>query len=194
MEIEYKIKDIELSEFGRKEIQMAEKDMPGLMALRKKYGKTKPLKGQRITGSLHMTIQTAVLIETLVELGAEVRWCSCNIFSTQDHAAAAIAAVGIPVFAWKGETLKDREFICEGCGTVIDRDLNAAINIEKEGIRIYNETMVKSNDLPLTVGQRLPELTLVDLPLMDDPTGNSLLKSNVRLKQENDDLYNFVQV
>ena len=194
MEIEYKIKDIELSEFGRKEIQMAEKDMPGLMALRKKYGETKPLKGQRITGSLHMTIQTAVLIETLVELGAEVRWCSCNIFSTQDHAAAAIAAVGIPVFAWKGETLKDREFICEGCGTVIDRDLNAAINIEKEGIRIYNETMVKSNDLPLTVGQRLPELTLVDLPLMDDPTGNSLLKSNVRMKQENDDLYNFVQV
>lgn len=105
--MEYKVADIGLAEFGRKEIQIAEKEMPGLMALRKQYGKIKPLKGQRITGSLHMTIQTAVLIETLVELGAEVRWCSCNIFSTQDHAAAAIAKAGIPVFAWKGETLKE---------------------------------------------------------------------------------------
>lgn len=105
--MEYKVADIGLAEFGRKEIQIAEKEMPGLMALRKQYGQTKPLKGQRITGSLHMTIQTAVLIETLVELGADVRWCSCNIFSTQDHAAAAIAKAGIPVFAWKGETLKE---------------------------------------------------------------------------------------
>ncbi|HOJ50624.1 MAG TPA: adenosylhomocysteinase [Spirochaetota bacterium] len=103
----YKIKDINLAEWGRKEINIAEKEMPGLMAIREKYGKNKPLKGARITGSLHMTIQTAVLIETLVELGAEVRWASCNIFSTQDHAAAAIAKAGIPVFAWKGETLKE---------------------------------------------------------------------------------------
>lgn len=103
----YKVADINLADFGRKEIDIAEKEMPGLMALREKYGKEKPLKGARITGSLHMTIQTAVLIETLVTLGAEVRWCSCNIFSTQDHAAAAIAATGVPVFAWKGETLEE---------------------------------------------------------------------------------------
>lgn len=103
----YKVADISLADFGRKEIELAEKEMPGLMALRAKYGQDKPLKGARIMGSLHMTIQTAVLIETLVELGAEVRWCSCNIYSTQDHAAAAIAAAGIPVFAWKGETLEE---------------------------------------------------------------------------------------
>ncbi|MDR1974682.1 MAG: adenosylhomocysteinase [Bacteroidales bacterium] len=105
--LKYKVADISLADFGRKEITIAEKEMPGLMALREKYGQEKPLKGARITGSLHMTIQTAVLIETLVELGAEVRWCSCNIFSTQDHAAAAIAAAGIGVFAWKGESLED---------------------------------------------------------------------------------------
>ena len=103
----YKVADITLADFGRKEIDLAEKEMPGLMALREKYGESKPLKGARIMGSLHMTIQTAVLIETLVALGAEVRWCSCNIYSTQDHAAAAIAATGVPVFAWKGETLAD---------------------------------------------------------------------------------------
>ncbi|MFN4896071.1 MAG: adenosylhomocysteinase [Pseudomonadota bacterium] len=101
---DYKVADIKLADWGRKEIEMAEKEMPGLMALREEYGKKKPLKGARIAGSLHMTIQTAVLIETLVELGADVRWSTCNIFSTQDHAAAAIAAAGIPVFAWKGET------------------------------------------------------------------------------------------
>ncbi|HAT73563.1 MAG: S-adenosyl-L-homocysteine hydrolase [Candidatus Moranbacteria bacterium GW2011_GWF2_36_839] len=104
---DYKIKDISLAEYGRNEIIIAEKEMPGLMALRKKFGKKKPLRGARILGSLHMTIQTAVLIETLVELGASVRWVSCNIYSTQDHAAAAIAKAGIPVFAWKGETLED---------------------------------------------------------------------------------------
>jgi adenosylhomocysteinase len=104
---DYKIADIGLADWGRKEIEIAEKEMPGLMAIRAKYGKEKPLKGVRISGSLHMTIQTAVLIETLVELGANVRWASCNIFSTQDHAAAAIAAAGIPVFAWKGETLEE---------------------------------------------------------------------------------------
>ena len=103
----YKVADISLADFGRKELELAEKEMPGLMALREKYGESKPLKGARVMGSLHMTIQTAVLIETLVVLGAEVRWCSCNIYSTQDHAAAAIAAAGVPVFAWKGETLAE---------------------------------------------------------------------------------------
>lgn len=103
----YKVKDMSLAEFGRKEIEIAEKEMPGLMAVREKYAAEKPLKGARITGSLHMTVQTAVLIETLVALGADVRWASCNIFSTQDHAAAAIAEAGIPVFAWKGETLEE---------------------------------------------------------------------------------------
>lgn len=106
-DLPYLVADISLADFGRKEIEIAEHEMPGLMALRKKYGATKPLKGARIMGSLHMTIQTAVLIETLKDLGADIRWCSCNIFSTQDHAAAAIAAAGIPVFAWKGETLEE---------------------------------------------------------------------------------------
>jgi adenosylhomocysteinase len=104
---DYKVADISLADWGRKEIAIAETEMPGLMALREEFGKDKPLKGARISGSLHMTIQTAVLIETLAELGAEIRWASCNIFSTQDHAAAAIAAAGIPVFAWKGETIEE---------------------------------------------------------------------------------------
>ncbi|WP_295404015.1 adenosylhomocysteinase [uncultured Thiocystis sp.] len=104
---DYKVADLSLADFGRKEMVIAETEMPGLMALRKQFGAAKPLAGARITGSLHMTIQTAVLIETLVELGAQVRWCSCNIFSTQDHAAAAIAAAGVPVYAWKGETLDE---------------------------------------------------------------------------------------
>ena len=107
MNNEYKIADINLKDWGRKELDTAEKEMPGLMACRKKYGAQKPLKGARITGSLHMTIQTAVLIETLRELGADIRWASCNIFSTQDHAAAAIAATGVPVFAWKGESIEE---------------------------------------------------------------------------------------
>ena len=106
-ELPYKVADISLADFGRKELVLAEGEMPGLMALRKKYGKEKPLAGARISGSLHMTIQTAMLIETLVELGAEVRWASCNIYSTQDHAAAAVAAKGVPVFAWKGESLEE---------------------------------------------------------------------------------------
>jgi adenosylhomocysteinase len=104
---DYKVADISLAEFGRKEIDIAEQEMPGLMSIRRKYAVNKPLKGVRVTGSLHMTIQTAVLIETMVDLGADVRWASCNIFSTQDHAAAAIAAAGVPVFAWKGETLEE---------------------------------------------------------------------------------------
>ena len=113
---DYKVADLSLAAFGRKEIDLAEHEMPGLMALREQHGATKPLTGARITGSLHMTIQTAVLIETLLDLGAEVRWASCNIFSTQDHAAAAIAVgrggtpdapAGVPVYAWKGETLEE---------------------------------------------------------------------------------------
>src|ERR1700726_5183051 len=103
----YKVADMALAEWGRKEISIAEHEMPGLMSIRAKYAKEKPLAGVRVTGSLHMTIQTAVLIETLVELGGDVRWASCNIFSTQDHAAAAIAKAGVPVFAWKGETLEE---------------------------------------------------------------------------------------
>ena len=110
---DFKVKDLSLAEWGRKEIQIAETEMPGLMALREEYKGKNPLKGARIAGCLHMTIQTAVLIETLVELGAEVRWSSCNIFSTQDHAAAAIAAKGIPVFAWKGETLEEYDWCIE---------------------------------------------------------------------------------
>src|SRR5215216_5360733 len=104
---DFKVADLSLADFGRKEIELAEHEMPGLMALRRRYGAEQPLRGAKITGSLHMTIQTAVLIETLLELGAKVRWASCNIFSTQDHAAAAIAAQGVPVFAWKGETLEE---------------------------------------------------------------------------------------
>jgi adenosylhomocysteinase len=110
---DYKIKDISLAEWGRKEITIAETEMPGLMSLRREFGSKKPLKGARIAGCIHMTIETAVLIETLVYLGAQVRWSSCNIFSTQDHAAAAIAAAGIPVFAWKGETLKEADWCIE---------------------------------------------------------------------------------
>ncbi|MGA1150476.1 MAG: adenosylhomocysteinase, partial [Flavobacteriaceae bacterium] len=106
--VAYKVKDMSLAEWGRKEIMLAEKEMPGLMALREEYAASQPLKGARIAGCLHMTIQTAVLIETLVALGAEVTWSSCNIFSTQDHAAAAIAAAGIPVYAWKG--MNEEEF------------------------------------------------------------------------------------
>src|SRR5437016_5756507 len=104
---DHKIRDLSLADWGRKEISIAEKEMPGLISIREKYAASKPLNGVRITGSLHMTIQTAVLIETLVALGADVRWASCNIFSTQDHAAAAIAAAGVPVFAWKGESLEE---------------------------------------------------------------------------------------
>jgi len=117
----FKVKDISLADWGRQEMILAEKEMPGLMALRKNHGKSKPLKGARIAGSLHMTIQTAVLIETLIDLGAEIRWASCNIFSTQDHAAAAIAKTGIPVFAWKGET-EEEYWWCTGQTLLFDND------------------------------------------------------------------------
>jgi len=127
---DYKIADINLAEFGRKEMNLAEHEMPGLMSLRTKYGKSKPLKGARITGSLHMTIQTAVLIETLVELGAEVKWATCNIFSTQDHAAAAIAKSGIPVYAYKGETLVE---YWEYVETILDWSLDKARDDKAKG-------------------------------------------------------------
>lgn len=144
---DYKIADISLADWGRKEIMMAEAEMPGLMALRAKYGQEKPLSGARIMGSLHMTIQTAVLIETLVELGADVRWCSCNIFSTQDHAAAAIAATGVPVFAWKGETLEEYWWCTEqaltfpgdkGPNLIVDDGGDATLLIHK-GFRAEND-------------------------------------------------------
>src|ERR687892_2455311 len=113
IEPDHKVADIKLADWGRKEIAIAETEMPGLMAVREEYAGQKPLRGARIAGCLHMTIQTAVLIETLLELGAEVRWSSCNIFSTQDHAAAAMAARGVPVFAWKGETEQEYEWCLE---------------------------------------------------------------------------------
>jgi len=129
---DYKVADISLAEWGRKEITIAETEMPGLMALREEFGESKPLKGARIIGCLHMTIQTAVLIETLTALGAEVRWSSCNIFSTQDHAAAAIAAVGIPVFAWKGET--EEEFVwCIHQSISGDKDWHSNILLDDGG-------------------------------------------------------------
>lgn len=143
----YKVKDISLADYGRKEIRLAEAEMPGLMALREEYGASKPLKGARIAGCLHMTIQTAVLIETLVELGAEVTWSSCNIFSTQDHAAAAIAAAGIPVYAWKG--MNEEEF--DWC---IEQTLFAF-----EGGQPLNMILDDGGDLTNMVFDRFPELT-----------------------------------
>ncbi|MEY4288955.1 MAG: hypothetical protein RLZZ30_1043 [Bacteroidota bacterium] len=143
----YKVKDISLAEWGRKEIKLAEAEMPGLMSLRQEYGTSKPLAGARIAGCLHMTIQTAVLIETLVELGAEVTWSSCNIFSTQDHAAAAIAAAGIPVFAWKG--MNEEEF--DWC---IEQTLFAF-----EGAKPLNMILDDGGDLTNMVFDRFPELT-----------------------------------
>jgi len=151
----YKIKDISLADYGRKEIDISEKEMPGLMALRKKYKGKKPLKGARITGSLHMTIQTAVLIETLVALGAKVRWASCNIYSTQDHAAAAIAKSGVPVFAWKGETLKDYWWATEqalnfgkgkGPNLIVDDGGDATMMVHK-GVEIEKNPDILKKDL-----------------------------------------------
>lgn len=146
-QLKYKVKDISLADWGRKEIKLAEAEMPGLMSLRKEFGASKPLKGARIAGCLHMTIQTAVLIETLVELGADVTWSSCNIFSTQDHAAAAIAAAGIPVFAWKG--MNEEEF--DWC---IEQTLHAF-----EGGKPLNMILDDGGDLTNMVFDRYPELT-----------------------------------
>jgi len=144
--LKYKVKDISLADYGRKEIKLAEAEMPGLMSLRKEFGESKPLKGSRIAGCLHMTIQTAVLIETLIALGADVTWSSCNIFSTQDHAAAAIAAAGIPVFAWKG--LTEEEF--DWC---IEQTLHAF-----EGGKSLNLILDDGGDLTNMVLDRFPEL------------------------------------
>ena len=148
-ELKYKVKDISLANWGRKEIELAEAEMPGLMSLREEFGQSKPLNGSRIAGCLHMTIQTAVLIETLVELGAEVRWSSCNIFSTQDHAAAAVAAVGIPVFAWKGMT--EEEF-----SWAIEQTLFFG---EEEQSEPLNMILDDGGDLTNMVLDNYPELT-----------------------------------
>ncbi len=142
---DYKVADINLASWGRKEIVLAEKEMPGLMALRERYGKKKPLKGARIAGCLHMTIQTAVLIETLVELGADVRWSSCNIFSTQDHAAAAIAKTGVPVFAWKGETEEEYWWCVEE-------------SLKFKGGKGPNMLLDDGGDLTLLINDKHPEL------------------------------------
>jgi adenosylhomocysteinase len=142
----YKVKDISLAEWGRKEIAIAEKEMPGLMAIREEYGPKKPLKGARVAGCLHMTVQTAVLIETLTELGAEVTWTSCNIFSTQDHAAAAIAATGVPVFAWKGETEEEYDWC-------IEQQLKAFA-----GGKGPNMILDDGGDLTIVAHKRHPEL------------------------------------
>ncbi len=151
---EYKVKDIGLADFGRKELDIAEKEMPGLMAVREKYGPKKLLAGARITGSLHMTVQTAVLIETFVELGADVRWASCNIFSTQDHAAAAIAKSGVPVFAWKGETLNEYWWCTQqaldfgdgkGPHLIVDDGGDATLMVHK-GVEIENNPRLLDKD------------------------------------------------
>jgi len=173
--LDYKVADISLAEFGRKEIEIAEKEMPGLMSIRSKFGPLKPLKGARITGSLHMTIQTAVLIETLAELGASVRWASCNIFSTQDHAAAAIAEAGIPVFAWKGETLEEYWWCTEmalnfgddrGPNLIVDDGGDATLLIHM-GYKAENDAKIL-NKIPSNVEEgvilELLKNTLVENP------------------------------
>jgi adenosylhomocysteinase len=167
--MDYKVKDISLADFGRKEIEIAEHEMPGLMATRKKYGAAKPLAGIKIMGSLHMTIQTAVLIETLVALGADVRWCSCNIFSTQDHAAAAIAAAGVPVFAWKGETLEE----------YWDCTFNALTWPDGSG---PDQIVDDGGDATLLIHRgRAAE---IDASILDEPTDNAELKCiNALLKR-----------
>ncbi len=174
-EVEYKVADLSLAAFGRKEIEIAEKEMPGLMAIRKNFGPSKPLKGARITGSLHMTIQTAVLIETLAELGAEVRWASCNIFSTQDHAAAAIAAAGIPVFAWKGESLAEYWWCTEraldfgnglGPNLIVDDGGDATLMIHR-GYFAENDKSVL--DHPVSGNDELELNIALKQILSDDP-------------------------
>ncbi|RYE04658.1 MAG: adenosylhomocysteinase, partial [Sphingobacteriales bacterium] len=156
--VAYKVKDISLAEWGRKEIELAEAEMPGLMALRADYGASQPLKGARIAGCLHMTIQTAVLIETLVALGAEVTWSSCNIFSTQDHAAAAIAAAGISVYAWKG--MNEEEF--DWC---IEQTLWFGENREP-----LNMILDDGGDLTNMVFDRFPELASAIKGLSEETT------------------------
>lgn len=166
---DFKVKDISLAEWGRKEIELAEAEMPGLMSIRKEYSESKPLKGARIAGCLHMTIQTAVLIETLKELGAEVRWSSCNIFSTQDHAAAAIAAAGIPVFAWKGETLEEYDWCIEQ--TLFFGDDKQPLNM----------ILDDGGDLTNVVLDKYPEL-VKDLKGITEETTTGVLRLYERMK------------
>jgi adenosylhomocysteinase len=161
---DYKVKDISLAEWGRKEIELAEVEMPGLMALREEYGAKQPLKGARISGCLHMTIQTAVLIETLQALGAEVRWSSCNIFSTQDHAAAAIAARGTPVFAWKGETEEEYEWCIEQ-------------TIKGPNGWVPNMILDDGADLSLMIHEKYPEL-FNDIKGISEETTTGVLRLN----------------
>ncbi|MEU3760999.1 adenosylhomocysteinase [Streptomyces albogriseolus] len=177
---DFKVADLSLAEFGRKEITLAEHEMPGLMAIREEYAGAQPLKGARITGSLHMTVQTAVLIETLVALGARVRWASCNIYSTQDHAAAAIAAAGIPVFAWKGETLEEYWWCTEqaltwpghaGPNMILDDGGDATLLVHK-GV-----TYRKTGELPEATGE---ELTAVRALLEASTLDWTALASEIR--------------
>lgn len=160
----YKVADITLADFGRKEIDIAEQEMPGLMAIREKYGSDQPLKGAKIMGSLHMTIQTAVLIETLTDLGADVRWASCNIFSTQDHAAAAIAKAGVPVFAWKGETLEEYWWCTEQALTWPDGS-GPDLIVDDGGdatLLVHRGKQAEENDVILNEGNDNPELKVVN--------------------------------
>ncbi|WP_327722895.1 adenosylhomocysteinase (plasmid) [Streptomyces sp. NBC_00490] len=177
---DFKVADLSLAEFGRKEITLAEHEMPGLMAIRREYAETQPLAGARITGSLHMTVQTAVLIETLVALGAEVRWVSCNIFSTQDHAAAAIAAAGIPVFAWKGETLEEYWWCTEqaltwpghaGPNMILDDGGDATLLVHK-GVEYR-----KTGELPVAENE---ELAVVRALLEKSPLDWTRIASEIR--------------
>ena len=165
----YKVKDISLADWGRKEMKLAEAEMPGLMAIREEFASAKPLKGARIAGCLHMTIQTAVLIETLIELGAEVTWSSCNIFSTQDHAAAAIAAAGIPVFAWKG--MDEDEF-----NWCIEQTIFAF-----EGGEPLNMILDDGGDLTNMVFDHYPELTK-DIRCLSEETTTGVLRLYDRIK------------
>lgn len=169
-QLKYKVKDISLAEYGRKEIRLAEAEMPGLMATRAEFGASKPLKGTRIAGCLHMTIQTAVLIETLVELGAEVSWSSCNIFSTQDHAAAAIAAAGIPVFAWKGLTEEEYEWC-------IEQTLYAF-----EGGKPLNMILDDGGDLTNVVLDKYPEIAR-GIKGISEETTTGVLRLYERMKK-----------
>jgi len=177
LNFEYKIKDLSLADWGRKEIEIAEKEMPGLMAIRAKYAPLQPLKGARITGSLHMTIQTAVLIETLKALGAEVRWASCNIFSTQDHAAAAVVRDShIPIFAWKGESLEDYWWstsmalkFSDGLGPnlVVDDGGDATLLIHKG---YYAEQDPSSLDMPAQNKEEAIIQNVLKAIMKEDPT------------------------
>ena len=171
----YKVADMSLAEFGRKEIELAEVEMPGLMACRDEFGAKKPLKGARVMGSLHMTIQTAVLIETLQALGADVRWCSCNIFSTQDHAAAAVAEAGTPVFAWKGETLEEYWWATnealmwpdgEGPDMIVDDGGDATLLIH-EGVKAEKE-FAKSGKVPNPASSDNEEFKIVLALIRDE--------------------------